>query len=143
MNPNTIKILLAIFLIAHGIVHISLTVVPIAKEGEPRTPYWPSWWRKNTDPEWLSIKLGLPPVVVRFIGTAMWVVSTAGFILMGLGMLGIPGLNQIWINLGIGSAITSILLHLLFWHTWLIVGLLINVVVLVGLILHWPKSLFS
>jgi hypothetical protein len=71
VNPNTIKTILAIILIAHGLVHISLTVVPIAKPGEARTPFWPSWWRKNSDQEWLASKIGLPSGVVRFIGTVI------------------------------------------------------------------------
>ena len=143
MNPNTLKIVLAIFLIAHGFVHISLTYVPISKPGEIRTPYWPSWWRANSDPEWLASKIGLPTNVVRGIGSVLWVISLVGFVLMGLGLFGFPGLNQVWSGVGIVSAVASILLHILFWHSWLIVGLLINLVVLAGLVLQFPKTLFS
>ena len=96
MNSNTLRIVFAIFLIAHGLIHYSLTYVPVPKPGELRTPFWPSWARTDTDPGWLATKMGLSNNVVRGLGSALWLLTVAGFAVAGLGLLGIPGLNRIW-----------------------------------------------
>lgn len=143
MNVNTLRIFTAIFLIAHGLVHYSLTYVPTPKPGELRTPFWPSWSRKDTDPAWLVSKMGLSNNVVRGLGSAIWLLTVAGFALAGLGLLGVPGLNQIWQGTAILGAAASLTLLVFYWHPWLIAGVLINLAVFAGLALHWPKSLFS
>lgn len=143
MNANTLRIVIAIFLIAHGLVHYSLTYVPTPKPGELRTPFWPSLSRTDTDPAWLVSKMGLPNNVVRGLGSALWMLTVAGFALAGLGLLGVPGLNQIWQGTTILGATASLLLLTFYWHPWLIAGVLINLAVFAGLALHWPKSLFS
>lgn len=143
MNPNTFRILLAVILIAHGWVHFSLTYVPVAKPGELRTPFWPAWWRTNTDPAWLASKMGLSNLAVRGLGSALWLVTLAGFTLAGLGLLGVPGLNGLWgLSAGVGVA-ASLLLLGFYWHPWLVVGVLVNMAVAAGLALHWPKFLFA
>ncbi len=142
MNPNLIRTLIAIFLIAHGLVHFSLTYVPTPKPGELRTPFWPAWWRADTDPAWLVVKMGLSNQLVRGLGSALWIITLAGFSLAGLGLLGLPGLNQAWGVLATLGAVASLLLLGLYWHPWLVMGVAINLVVIAGLWLHWPKSLF-
>lgn len=143
MNANTLRIFIAIFLIAHGLVHFSLTYVPTPKPGELRTPFWPSWSRTDTDPAWLASRLGLSNNVVRGLGSTILLLTMAGFSLAGLGLLGVPGLNQIWQGTAILGAVASLLLLIFYWHPWLIAGVLINLAVFAGLALHWPKSLFS
>jgi hypothetical protein len=142
MNTNTFRIVLAIFLIAHGLIHYSLTYVPVPKPGELRTPFWPSWVRADTDPAWLVSRMGLSNNFVRGIGSALWLLTVAGFAVAGLGLLGIPGLNQIWQGSAILGAAASLILLVFYWHPWLIAGVLINLAVLAGVALHWPKSLF-
>ena len=143
MNANTLRIFIAIFLIAHGLVHYSLTYVPTPKPGELRTPFWPSWSRTDTDPAWLVSKMGLSNNVVCGLGSALWLLTVAGFALAGLGLLGVPGLNQIWQGTAILGVAASLILLVFYWHPWLIAGVLINLAVFGGLALHWPKSLFS
>jgi hypothetical protein len=143
MNTNTLRIVLAIFLIAHGLIHYSLTYVPVPKPGELRTPFWPSWARTDTDPTWLASRMGLSNDIVRGVGSALWLLTVAGFSVAGLGLLGIPGLNQIWQGSAILGASASLILLVFYWHPWLIAGVLINLAVFAGLALHWPKSLFS
>ena len=38
MNTSTLKILIAVFLILHGLIHYSLTYVPLPRPGEIKTP---------------------------------------------------------------------------------------------------------
>jgi hypothetical protein len=87
--------------------------------------------------------MGLSNNVVRGLGSALWLLTVAGFALAGLGLLGVPGLNQIWQGTAILGATASLLLLAFYWHPWLIAGVLINLAVYAGLALHWPKSLFS
>ncbi len=143
MNANTLRIFIAIFLIAHGLIHYSLTYVPVPKPGELRTPFWPSWSRTDTDPAWLVSKMGISNNVVRGVGSALWLLTVAGFSLAGLGLLGVPGLNQLWQGSAFLGAAASLLLLAFYWHPWLVAGVLINLAVFAGLALHWPKSLFS
>jgi hypothetical protein len=42
MPTNTLKIIIAIFFLAHAFIHISLTWVPIPKPGAMRTPFFPA-----------------------------------------------------------------------------------------------------
>ena len=143
MNPNLIRIIIAIFLIAHGWIHYSLTYVPTPKPGELRTPFWPSWQRSATDPAWLSVRLGFSNPLVRGLGSALWLLTLACFCLAGLGLLGIPGLQQTWMAAAGLGAVASLLLLVLYWHPWLFVGAAINVVVLAGLAVRWPQFLFA
>lgn len=141
MNTTTLKLIVAIILIAHGWVHYSLTYVPISKPGELHTPYWPSWKRPNVDPTWLAARF-LPADTARIAGCILWGLTLVGFTAAGLGLLGVPGLNSLWTAAaGLGS-LASLLLLIFFWHPWLVVGVLIDVAVLVGVIFHLPAKLF-
>jgi hypothetical protein len=77
------------------------------------------------------------------LGSALWLLALAGFVLAGLGRLGVPGLNGAWPVMAAAAAIFSLVLHLLFWHPWLVLGAVIDIVVLVGVFFHWPAGLFK
>jgi len=63
-----------------------------------------------------------------------------GFVLVRLGVFGVPGLTEIWRTVAVISAGVSLLL-VLFWHHWLIVGVLIDTGVLVSLLwINWPSA---
>ena len=142
MNTNLIRTIIALFLIAHGLVHVSLTYVPLPKPGEIRTPFLPSWWRSATDPSWLASKIGLSNGIVRGIGCALWVLTLIGFTLAGLGSFGVPVINQLWIASAILGSVASLLLLAFYWHPWLIMGPAIDLAILAGIALHLPKFLF-
>ncbi|HZW04624.1 MAG TPA: hypothetical protein VFF68_11900 [Anaerolineaceae bacterium] len=143
MPATTIRILIAIFFIVHGLMYAGLTNVPMPEPGGLRTPFWPSWWRPNVDENWLAVKLGLPSDAVRLIGSGLWVLALAGFVLAGLGLLGIPGLKEIWVPASGAAAAVSLVLFVFYWHNWFVAGAAINVAVLIGIALSWPAALFS
>ena len=143
MSSTTIRVFIALFLIAHGYIHFSLTKVPVPATGAMRTPFWPGWWRKDVDPLWLASRMGLPETVVRIAGSMLWLATLLGFTLAGLGILGVPGLNAIWQGMAIGGSIASLLLLGFYWHPWLVAGVLIDLAVFVSLGLHWPALLFQ
>ena len=74
---------------------------------------------------------------VQWIGIILVVITTLGFVLAGLGVFGVPGLNAIWRTVAVVSSCFSLLLLILFWHTWLVLGVLIDIGFLVGL--PWVK----
>jgi hypothetical protein len=67
--------------------------------------------------------------------------TTIGFIVAGLGGLGVSGISTIWRTVAIASSYVSLLLLILFWHPWLVVGVLIDIGVLVSLLwANWPPE---
>src|SRR5919198_4759281 len=104
--------LLALLLIAHGLVHASLNAVPYG----PATPFWPSFWRPETGHSWLLQGLGLGAEPNRIIGGLLLVLATVGFMLAGLALAGWLVPHAWWPALGLGSAAASLLLFLLFPH---------------------------
>lgn len=143
MNPTTVRVLLAIFIILHGWIHYSLTYVPTPKPGELRTPFWPSWSRSDTDPAWLASKMGLSNGLVRGLGCALWLLTLAGFSVAGLALLFAPGAQAAWSISAAAGAVASLLLLLFYWHPWLVAGVVINLALLAGLWLHFPKYLYA
>jgi hypothetical protein len=143
MSPAIIRTLIAVVLIAHGLIYFGMTIVPLPQPGGMQTPFWPSWWRDAVDNQWLAVRLGLAPQAVRLAGSLLWVIALAGFVLAGLGILGVPGLNAFWqLSAGVAAAV-SLLLFLFYWHSWLVVGAAINVAVLAALWQNWPAALFG
>lgn len=143
MNTNLIRTLIAVFLVAHAYIHVSLTYVPLPKPGELRTPFWPSWWRDAVDPAWLASRLGLSNGMERGLGSALWLLTAAGFTLTGLGLLFFPRLSQLWGAGAILGSAASLLLLLFYFHPWLVIGAAIDLAVIAGLSLQWPKFLFA
>lgn len=130
-----LKIVMALFLIAHGLVHAGLAAAP--DPGDPDTK--PGAFFTSPERSWLLPKLGLNPGSIKWLGITLVALSTLGFVLAGLGLFGVPGLNEMWRMLAIISAGLSLLLLVLFWHTWLIVGVLIDIGVFIALLwAKWP-----
>ena len=87
-----LKIGLAIFLIAHGLVHSILAVAP--NPGDPDAK--PGAFFTAVERSWLLPQLGLNAATVRWTGIILVALSTLGFVLAGLGVLGVAGLGTIW-----------------------------------------------
>ncbi len=129
------KTIIALFLIAHGLVHAGLAAAPDPDDPESK----PGAFFTSLERSWLLPKVGLSTVVVQWIGIVLVAVATLGFVLAGLGVFGVPGLSEIWRTLSLISAGVSLLLLVLFWHLWLIVGLLLDIGILVALLwADWP-----
>ena len=132
-----LKIALAIFLIAHGLVHAILAVAPNPADPNAR----PGAFFTTVERSWLLPRLGLNSVAIRWVGIILVALSTLGFVLAGLGIFGITGLVTIWRMVAIFSAGISLFLLILFWHPWLPVGVLIDIAILIALILaKWPPA---
>lgn len=132
------KTVLALFLIAHGLVHGILAIAPDPAQAEAK----PGAFFTSMDRSWLLPKLNLGAEAVRWVGIVLAALSTLGFVLTGLGIFGVGGLNALWRTAAVASACISLLLLILFWHRWLPVGVLIDVATLVTLlVVKWPRTL--
>lgn len=141
MSP-LIRILLVVFILAHGYIHVSLAWVPVSQPGAVRTPFFPSWWRADVDPAWPASHLGLPAEAVRAMGYILWLAVAATVTLSSFGLIGFPGLKLVWPVLLAISSFLSIALIGLYWHPWLPVGILIDLAFLAGILLKVPPALF-
>lgn len=129
--------LFALLLIAHGLVHAGLAAAPIPNDPDSK----PGAFFTATARSWLLPRLGLNASTVQWVGIILVALATLGFVLAGLGVFGVPGLNSIWQTVTVISACVSLLLLILYWHTWLIVGVLIDVGLLVALLwVRWSPE---
>ncbi len=135
--------LFSLFLFAHGLVPVILAFVPAPAPGTPRTPYLPSWWRNNADAAWPAIRLGLPAKTVQTIGWVLWLSSAVLMAGAGAGLLGIPGLSAIWRILTAAGSALSLVMLALYWHPWLIIGVVINAFLLTGVATGWFTRWFT
>ena len=124
------KTIVAVFLILHGLTHSILAIVP-----SPKTPgagvatFFPGLGSR------LFTRLGLSESNTKTSAILLAVIATLGFVAAGLALLGILVPFDWWRILAIASAAVSLLLVLIFWDMYLIVGLLIDCAVLVTLLL--------
>lgn len=130
-----VKIALAVFLIVHGLVHAGLAAAPIPNDPDSK----PGSFFTATARSWLLPRLGLNTSTVQWVGILLVALVTLGFILAGLGVLGVPGLSTGWRTVAMVSVCLSLLLLILFWHPWLVVGIMIDIGILITLL--WTKWL--
>jgi hypothetical protein len=93
--------------------------------------------------EWASPWLlgGLSGKTVQIIAIVLAVIAGVGFLAAGLAMFDILLPHGWWRALAIASSVVSLILCALFWNTYLIVGpvVAIGIIVVVGLI-QWPAE---
>ena len=143
MSPATLRILFILFLAAHGYIHMSLAQVPVPQPGALHTPFLPSWWRADVDSTWPAVKLGLSPSATRTLGWALWLLTTAGFVLAAAALLFAPAQPAFWQGLTAGASVLSLVLLVLYWHPWYPVGVLLSLALLAGVVMKWPVLQFA
>jgi hypothetical protein len=115
-----------IFLIAHGLVHSGLAAAPIPKDPNSK----PGAFFTAPARSHLLVSLGSSPTGIRWTGIILVVLATLGFVLAGMGALGVPVLAAAWEGITIISAVISLILIGIFWHPWLIAGAVIDLAVI-------------
>ena len=111
-------IIFGLFLIAHGLLH-GLYFVP----KPPNDPSFPFLFTKS----WFAKRVGKPSIVIGKVFTS---IVMAMFIMSGLFLITISSYNYLWLTFALSAAIISEFLFLLFWHRWLIIGFIINLVII-------------
>jgi hypothetical protein len=118
------KLIFGLFLIAHGFIHyLFISKQPPA---QPGAPAWPFDITKSV----ILTPLGIRPEILKIIGIILTFTALIGFVLSGLGWMGIPFVKDIWVPVTVVSSIASILLIVTFWNIWFIIGPLIDLMIL-------------
>lgn len=119
------KVLLGLFLMAHGLIHASYLT---PKPDDPKYPF-------SFDKSWFASWAGHASSA---IGSTLAALAVACFVLAGLAVLGVPGLKDMWKFFTVTGAISSLLLLVLFWHRWLVLGVVIDIALVAGIyLMHW------
>lgn len=129
--------LLAIFLLAHGLIHASfISPRPPATAGGPEWPF-------ELSRSWLLSPLGLDGDVGRAIGVLLLVVSVIAFAVAAASAAGVVAETVFAPAVGAG-AIASLALLVVFFHPWLVLGVAIDAILLwATLVARWtPQSGF-
>ncbi|MCC2631118.1 MAG: hypothetical protein K0S38_927 [Candidatus Paceibacter sp.] len=122
------KIFYGLFIIAHGLIHASYLT---PKPEDPKYPFY-------FDRGWFGSAVGS---MATPIGKILVVLTVIIFALAGLAIIGVPGLVNITKQLLVAGSIASLLVLVLYWHPWLILGVVIDIVLLYGVLnLGWLKS---
>ena len=130
-----LRILIGVLLILHGVIHGILAVMPNPNAAKPVVATlfseWASAWLRGT----------LSGSALQIIAIVLAVIAGVGFIASGLAMFDFLLPHDWWPTLAIASSVVSLVLCALFWNTYLIVGpvVAIAIIVVVGL-LKWPTE---
>ncbi len=118
------KIVLAVFLVAHGLIHLGyLTPAP----ADPKYPF-------SLNKSWLAAALSLDIGAAHSLGFLLGVTAVFGFTLSGLAATNLVIPQIWWLPLTVIASAASLLLLVLFWHSWLVLGIVIDVVLLVAVL---------
>lgn len=122
------SLLLGLFLVAHGLVHAAIWASPAAANAQPFDPAH----------SWLLNGLGAGRPAAHTISRLLALTAAAGFVVGGVGLLVHVGW---WGAFAAGSAAVSLLLMVLYFNRWLIVGLGIELAIIGALLLAgWPST---
>jgi len=122
---------LSALLIVHGLLHLAIWMPhPNPDAGKP-PPFVP-------DHSTLLTATRVPKAATHQLSIALAAGSAAGFVLTGVGV----ALSAGWaVPMAIASALLGLCLKGVFFHPWLIIGVLFDLTVLSAAILQWPLAL--
>jgi len=122
-------------LVLHGLIHGILAVMPNPNAAEPVAVTFFSEWASS----WLRGMFS--DRALQTLAIILAVIAGVGFIAAGLAMFDVLLPHDWWRTLAIASSVVSLILCVLFWNAYLIVGpvVAIGIIVVVGLI-HWPTE---
>jgi len=115
--------LVALFLVVHAAIHLSyLSPRPMATAAGPT---WPFDLRRS----WILSPLGAPDAATRALGLALVALTMAGFLLAASVVLGLAP-SGLWVPAITIGAVASMGVLVLFFHPWLVVGVVVDVFLL-------------
>jgi uncharacterized membrane protein YphA (DoxX/SURF4 family) len=127
-----VRVLAALFLIAHGLVHL-LYLAP-RPEGDPNYPFVP-------EERWFAAAVGLAPSAAKAIAGTLAVASTIALMIAGVALLANA---ELWKPAAVIGSVVSLVLMLLFLHPWLVFGIAIDAAIIASVVSwHVPASLFE
>ena len=129
------SVIVALFVLIHGAIHLCYLAPrsPATADG----PIWPF----TLDRSWVLLRADTPAEVMRLIGLALTSVTFAAFTLAAMSIAGVvpASLTAVALDLGAGS---SIALLVLFFHPWLMLGLVIDITLLLAVtVAEWSPTI--
>ena len=122
-----------VFLIGHALVHV-MYFVP-----EPPSDQTPLEWPFHLNRSWILSNFGLSAQTLKIVGTVLAVVSIAGFVVTGIGLLMDAGW---WTGVGVASSVASFLLLATYLQPLIALGLIIDAFVLSVILISWLPTEF-
>jgi len=121
--------------VLHGVIHGVLAMLPNPEAEKPVVATFFTGWAGS----WLRNLLS--GGALQVIALVLAVVAGIGFLAAGLAMFDLLLPHDWWRALAIAASVVSLVLCALFWYTYLIVGpvVAISIIVVVGL-LRWPTE---
>jgi len=127
-----VRIVAGLFLIAHGLVHL-LYLAP-RPEGDPNYPFVP-------EGRWFSRAVGLQPSAAKAIAGTLAISCAVAFVISGIALLANA---ELWESAAVVGSVISLVLMLLFFHPWLLLGIAIDTAIVASVVSwHVPASLFE
>jgi hypothetical protein len=96
------------FLVAHGLVHLLYLADDVPEF--------------SMDRSWL-----VPGTARRPLALALVAATVVAFVVLALVVWGLPGLSAAWPGLVVVAGLLSLVLLILFWNTWLVLGCAIDI----------------
>jgi hypothetical protein len=132
------NLLLGAFLVGHAMIHFSYLAPAPARTADG--PEWPFEMARS----WLVTGIGLDPTLVRAFGTALVIATIALLVAAGLATVGWIVPTAWWRPLVVGGAIASAMTLTMFFHPWIVLGLVIDAALLwATLVIGWSPTTAS
>ncbi len=136
MSNQTLRIIISLVLIAHGIGHWMGIMTAV---GAIKTDNWHSRSWLLTD--------SLGDSTARIVALVLWIVAFIGFLAAGTGTLGWSVTEDSWRTLAVIAAVISLVALVLFWNAFAVLfpnkigAIAVNIATLVAILLaDWPSD---
>lgn len=106
-----LRIAAGLLLVAHGLVHLLYLADDVQEF--------------SLDRSWL-----VPDVVRRPLALGLIASTVVAFAVLALAVWGVPGLSTAWPTLAVVACLVSMVLLILFWNTWLVLGVALDLALL-------------
>lgn len=107
-----VRVLVGGALFAHGLIHL---LYALPAPDDPNYPF-------TFDGSWL-----VPDSARRVVGLVLVVVTVLAFSALALAVWGVGGLDSVWKPLTSIGSVASLAVLVAFWHSWVVVGVVIDV----------------
>ena len=108
---DLVRIAAGVLLLAHGLVHLLYLADAVPEF--------------SLDRSWL-----VPDAARRPLALGLIAATIAAFAILALAVWGVPGLSAAWPALTVVACLLSMVLLILFWNTWLVFGMGIDIALL-------------
>jgi hypothetical protein len=121
-----VRVLVGAFIFAHGLVHLLYLVNDVGEF--------------SLECSWLTPDSARSPIALVLIAA-----TVAAFAILALAVWGVPGPSAVWPVITVVACLLSMALLILFWNSWLIFGLAIDIALLAAAVIQpdWVKQFMS